>query len=210
MKHHTALRSLGLVLLLVTLGTVIAPNVSHSQCAFAPCDPCPTDVPPTGISWSSSGFVDMFINVNGTYCYARVCYCARETSPGNDDYYIGSIQFCDPSCAGSSFDVTDVWNQAADSLMILNPASFPCPVCPSTSRTWREVRTSCVHSEIVQISPTQQVLRISPCAGHGYCYTSYFVCCNAEGGGRQLTFASQSFSNFTCADGCTPLDCPPQ
>jgi hypothetical protein len=195
-----------LAVLVLCCSTLLS-SAALSQCVYPACPSCPTDVPPTTVPWNSGSYL-CSLTINGHSCAVKICYCFRETSPGNDDYYIAAVMICDPSCPGGAIDYTALWNQAMDTIFNANPANFPCPPCPSTNRVWREVRTSCVRDHLVQVDPTHQVEVIEPCDGHGYCYTSYYVCCDQQGH-RNVTYGWQSFSNYTCDEGCNPLNCPP-
>src|SRR5256885_15863826 len=75
---------------------LLAMAVALICCSFATnalasiCPACPTDVPPTNIPWNSGAYTTT-LTVNGVTCEVTICYCYRETSPGNDDYFISRV-----------------------------------------------------------------------------------------------------------------------
>lgn len=188
---------------LLCCGTIFISSKAEAQWPPACSCSCPTDVPPTTVPWTSGSYVTT-LTFGSSVCNVEICYCTRQTSPGNDDYFIACIIFQTAGCYGSA-SPTDIWNQAMDSIYQANPANWPCPPCPSTSLVWQEVRTGC-ESSTINPDGTET---LAPCGGHGYCFTSYYICCPITGGPRHVTFGWQSFSNYTCDPGCNPINCPP-
>lgn len=186
-------------LLLALLATLLSTGAFVGDTLAHKCKPCPTDVPPINVPWNSGTYTATLI-FNGQPCVVTICYCYRSTGPNNHDYYIAGVTSA--SGCGGSEPIEDLVRQAMDTIFNANPASFPCPPCPTTTMYWQEVQASCWGKEV---DPISGEIFWYPCDSRGYCFTSYRVCCDPETGVRQNTLAWRSFSNYTCETGCNPI-----
>lgn len=163
-----------------------------------PCPPCPTDAPPTNIPWTTNGG---WFNING--CDIYVCYCTRETSPGNHDFVITQMQIGGGNtCPG---DIDSLLTMVNKYFVEQNPMGFPCPPCqpPSYENNWREIRASCWGS------PPDDPRVFYYCSATGWCMTPFRVCCDESGTRQWIEGATVALTTADCrASGCTEVACP--
>jgi hypothetical protein len=154
------------------------------------CPPCPTNAPPTNKPWTSHGPVQMLIGD----CDLYVCYCTRETSPGNHDFTVTQIQIssCPEDAVATIDDVLDFMRDT-------NPMGFPCPPCipPGYENNWREVQGTCWKS----ITDPDGTRYLQQCDNAGWCMTPYRVCCD-ENGVRQYIQGATVHFPASCPAGC--------
>jgi len=178
-----------------------------------PCTtPCPTDYPPTTIPFNGPFSYETYLNGDDGLnhgCYVEICYCTRETSPGNNDFVITDVIPLD----GSGCDTTTIASYVDDAyqdLLLNNPMGFPCPPCGDTIQNYyHEVKGSCWH--IVEPNPINGYYHphVQQCSSYFWCMTPYRICCDTMPEYIQGATVVFGDSSIVCSGDCSSVPCVP-
>ncbi len=199
-------------LLLVTLASLFLFGFYSNSCAQTdPCTQnicdgditpaCPSDAPPTNVSWSH-GCITLPISLcPGVTCSVTICYCYRHTTTDQSNGWDYSITKIVRNCpAGCDPGLQALVDGSFTALFDANPAGFPCPPCSEgVNIEYREVRGTCFIDD-----PVNKVSKI--CANSGWCITKYDVCCT--NGVQTRTKTGHTSLSACITNGCTLINCP--
>ena len=196
-------RSTRCLLFLTVLGLLTLTSIRSYGQAWPACNPCPTTIPPTTVAWTSgSVVVSLQLCPTGPPCTVKICYCFRETSPGNQDYTVSSIMI--DGCPGCYPNLDSVISIVFTWVRVNNPMGFKCKLpCPFNT-IWAEIVASCWSVTVVNGITVYQ-----PCSGLAYCNTPWTVCCDPTTGARTYTRGTTVMTGTcTITPNCTIITCP--